>query len=315
MTNVVLLALVPIFFVLLLGYTAGKFRIVDNTHVAPLNTVLMTYALPASLFVATATTARQEMLGQWPVLVILAGAMMVVYPLWYLFQRRIRRQSPRESAVQALTVALPNYAAVGLPVASLLLGSNHTVPVAVAITAGALLPSPLTLALLELPANSGTSQERGAFMRFIRAMSRALRKPIVLAPVAGTALSLLALPLPSLADTSLHLIGQMTGGLALFVTGLILSAQHFRLSWNTAMAVAVTNIAQPLVAFAIASALPVPAATAHVGILLAALPSGFFGVLFGANYGLNSEAADSALIASTGFALVTLAVAIAWLYG
>ena len=45
-------ALVPVFFVMFLGYFAGARRIIDNQHVASLNVVLMTFALPVALFVA-----------------------------------------------------------------------------------------------------------------------------------------------------------------------------------------------------------------------------------------------------------------------
>jgi malonate transporter len=309
--SVILMALVPIFFVLLLGYFAGKYGVVDNAHVGSLNTVVMSYAIPASLFVATAATPREAMLMQWPVLVILGGTMMLLYPLWYLLQRRVLRTSSSEAALQALTVSLPNYAAAGLPVALALLGPGHVVPVAVAIAAGSLLPSPVTLALLEL---SVAKQNGSAVVRAARAVGHALIKPIVLAPVIGTLFSLLSWSLPAVAVASLRQIGQAAGGLALFVTGLILSAQRFHLSWNVALATIIANVVQPLLAFAIAHLLGVPAAIMKISVLMAALPSGFFGILFGSSYGLVSEESDSTVIASTVVSMLTLAVAIAWLY-
>jgi malonate transporter len=311
--SIILSALVPIFFVLLLGYSAGKWRVVDNKNVAQLNAVVMRYAIPASLFAATATTSRQAMLAQWPIVVILGGAMMVVYPLWFFLQRRVLKRSLAESAVQTLSVSLPNYAAAGLPVVAALLGPNQIVPVAVAIAAGALLPSPITLALLELSAaKSGAPRAQGPIRH---AIGHALTRPIVLAPIAGTLCSLLGLALPDVAIASLRLIGQAAGGMALFVTGLILSAQQFRLRWNIVLATVTTNILQPLIAFGIASLLTAPREITHVAVLMAALPSGFFGILFGSSYGHNSEDAGSAVIASTLASMFTLAVAIAWLYG
>jgi malonate transporter len=312
MVDVILMALVPIFFVLLLGYFAGKYHVVDNTHVGELNAVVITYAIPASLFVATAITPRQAMLAQWPVLVILGGAMMLLYPIWYLLQRRVLRTSASEASLQALTVSLPNYAAAGLPVALALLGPSHVVPVAVAIAAGSLLPSPVTLALLEL---SAAKQSSSAAVRIARAVGHALIKPMVIGPVIGTLFSLLNWRLSPIAIASLRQIGQVSGGLALFVTGLILSAQRFRLSWNVALATFISNVVQPLIAFVIAKLLGVPASVMKIGVLMAALPSGFFGILFGSSYGLVSEESDSTVIASTGLSMLTLAVAIAWLYG
>jgi malonate transporter len=63
MLTIILNALVPIFFVLALGYLAGRFKRVDNKRVAELNTLVMEYALPASLFSATLRTLRQALIG------------------------------------------------------------------------------------------------------------------------------------------------------------------------------------------------------------------------------------------------------------
>ncbi len=59
---------------------------------------------------------------------------------------------------------------------------------------------------------------------------------------------------------------------------------------------------------------PVRPAEAAVAILLAAMPSGFFGILFGVNYKTESRAVGSIVIASTVLSLMTLGAAIAWLY-
>ena len=85
----------------------------------------------------------------------------------------------------------------------------------------------------------------------------------------------------------------------LFLTGLILSAQPFRLDWNVAGATVMSNLLQPLLVVAIVYAIPVPSDVAKVAILMAALPSGFFGILFGVNYGVASAETGSIIIAAT----------------
>ena len=54
MAAAILLALAPIFFVMALGYGAGRLRVVDNHQIDSLNALVMDFALPASLFLATA---------------------------------------------------------------------------------------------------------------------------------------------------------------------------------------------------------------------------------------------------------------------
>jgi predicted permease len=131
------------------------------------------------------------MLGEWPLLVTLVVAMMLIYPLWYLFERRVLHRSVSESALQSLTVALPNYTAAGLPIVTALLGPDHIVPVAVAIAAGSLFPSPITLAQLELAKAARAANEAGGetpagepsaggATRVFAAIGRAFLKPVVL---------------------------------------------------------------------------------------------------------------------------------------
>ena len=55
-------ALVPVFFVMCLGYFAGRRGMIDNRNVAALNVLVLDFALPAALFVATAQTPRQAIL-------------------------------------------------------------------------------------------------------------------------------------------------------------------------------------------------------------------------------------------------------------
>ena len=315
MISVLTLALAPTFFVMLLGYTAGRAGIVNNMHVAELNTVVMGYALPASLLVATASTPRSALIAQWPVLVSLAAVMMGTYVLWYGYQRSMRKQDPSESALQALAVGQPNFAAAGLPVITALFGADQAATVAVGIAVGSLLPSPLTLAILELSqAKAGTSSSRGPAARIALASAHAVSKPIVLAPVIGTLISLIGWPLPVVALAALREIGQAAGGLALFVTGLVLSERPFRLSRNTMFGAGIANIAQPLITFAICRELGASVPTTKLSVVMAALPSGFFGILFGTSYRRISDDANSTIIASTIFSALTLAVTIGWTY-
>lgn len=312
MIEIILKALIPIFFVIGLGYVAGKRRAIDNHHVGELNALVMQFALPASLFVATATTSRDQMLAEGGLFALLGTAMMVFYAGWYIYQVRILKASRGEAAVQALTVSLPNYAAAGLPIVLAVIGPQATVHVAVAIAAGSILPSPITLLILELSrSEAGTSN---ASTRLRQAAVDAVTKPIVIAPVLGTLMSLSGLRLDVLVTSSLQLIGQAAGGVALFLTGLVLSAQPFQFDRRVGLATVASNIGQPLLVFGLTVIIPTPPDIAAIAVLLAALPSGFFGILFGVNYDVASKEAGSMVIASTIFSMLTLGVAIVLLY-
>ena len=314
MIETVLNALVPIFFVIGLGYAAGLIRAIDNHHVAELNALVMEFALPAALFVATAVTPREKMLAEWSLFVLIGLAMMIPYAGWYLFQRRYRGLSRAEAAVQSLTVSLPNFAAAGLPIVMAVLGPSGTAHVAVTIAAGSILPSPVTLFILEMTRDSRDAASKRPTARLFDALRRALLKPIVVAPVAGIVISLSGVELSHLITGPLQLIGQTAGGVASFLTGLVLSAQPFKVDRRVMGGTLVANIVQPLLVLGLVQIIPTPPDIARVAILLAAVPSGFFGLLFGVTYGNASEEAGSMVIASTAFSMITLGAAIVLLY-
>jgi malonate transporter len=173
--------------------------------------------------------------------------------------------------------------------------------------------SPLTLVVLEMSSKKGEASEQPT-ARVARAIRRALSKPIVVAPALGILVSLSGLQLGSVVEACLMLIGHAAPGVALFLTGLILSAQPFRLDWKVVSATWIGDIIRPLLTAAVVFLLPVPTETAKVAILFAAVPSGFFGILFAVNYRLDSATVGSMVTASTVSSIVTMAIAIAVLF-
>lgn len=314
MTHAIMLALAPIFFVLALGFAAGRLGIIDNVHVDGFNGLVMNFALPASLFAATASAPRSEMVAQAPLFAIFGGVMLVLFLVWYFGSTRIFGEGKANASLQALTIAFPNLAGVGLPIMAGTVGSAGAVPLAIALAAGSIIISPLSLIIVEMTAGKKAEVETTPMTRILTAIRHSVTKPVVLAPALGILLSLCGLPTGSVVDACLRLIGQAAPGVALFLTGLILSSQAFRLNWRIVRATAMADIVRPLFAAAIVFALPIPPETAKIAVLLAAVPSGFFGILFAVNYRLDSSAAGSMVTASTVFSIVTMAVAIAVLF-
>jgi malonate transporter and related proteins len=313
MTTVLLDSLVPIFAVMALGYFAGWVRDIGDTHLAELNALVMDFALPASLFIATASTPWMTVATLWPMLIVIIVAMLALYVLSFWMQRRLFGLSSSAASVQALTISLPNYGAAGLPLIAAVFNNMHAVYVALTLAAGSIVISPLTLAVLEANKSSGSSQS--GFGLVLGAVGRSFLKPIVLAPVLGLAVTFFAVPLPDFIGRTFALIGQGAGGVAAFLTGLILSSQAVVLNSNVVSGTLLKNVAQPLLTVGLIILLPMPNDEARATVLLAALPSGFFGVLFGLRYGVESQLAGSTLIASSVLGAVSVAAVIVATWG
>ncbi|AJW79613.1 AEC family transporter [Clavibacter michiganensis] len=308
-------ALLPVFFVMALGFFAGKRRIVDNSDVGSLNHLVMLFALPISLFTAIAVTDRSVILANWWLAVVLVIVMVLTYAIVYVAQTRIAKLSPGDAAVQTLTTAFPNYAAIGLPLTAAVFGPSAALAVAVAIAAGSVTISPLTLALLENARATEAGETGSTGRRFLTALGRSVRKPIFLGPVLGLVWSLLAIPVPDLLSTTLREIGGVAAGVALFLTGLILSAQRIRITGNAVVSSLVKTVAQPILGLLVIVVLRVPQPFAGQALLLLSIPAGFFGILFGLNHKLRPAVAGSTLVLSSLMSIVTLSIAIALLSG
>ena len=134
--------------------------------------------------------------------------------------------------------------------------------------------------------------------------------PIVPALVLAIAFVITRIGLSGTSTRSLTLMEQVAGGAGLFLTGLIVSAQVLKLDLNVTIQTLAFNVAHPLLVAGLAWPFAVSPLAAREAIVLAALPAGFFGILFGLRFGVSSGAAGTKLIASTVLSAVTLSVAI-----
>jgi malonate transporter and related proteins len=313
MTAIVLDSLVPIFAVMALGYFAGWVRDIDNHHVAELTALVMDFALPAALFTATASTPRSMIEALWPLLTVISVSMLALYALSYWMQRRLFGLDSSAASIQALTIAQPNFGAAGLPLVTAVFDASHSVYVALALASGSILISPLTLSILE--ANKSMAPDQSGVASAFRTLGRSFIKPIVLSPIFGVVFAFLSIPLPNYIGQAFTLIGQGAGGVAAFLTGLVLSSQRLVLNSNVISGTFLKNALQPLFAAGLIFQLPAPHAAAGATILLAAVPAGFFGVLFGLRYGIKSQEAGSTLIVSSALGAATLAIVLVLVKG
>jgi predicted permease len=180
-------------------------------------------------------------------------------------------------------------------------------PVAVALLCGNLVGVPLTLLLLEAGAVRRSSA--GMLKQYLAGLARCLKKAIVLAPVLGICFSLAGYTLPPVWGRSLGYFADSVAGLALFLTGLVLSREPIFINLNVAGGLLLKLMIQPLLAFGIASfVINCPAQVVRDAVLLMACPGGFFGILFAVAYNARTREAESVLLLSSAASVLTLSV-------
>jgi predicted permease len=309
MTGVTVVALVPVYFGLALGYFAGRLGIVDSKGVTGLNTYLMRYAMPAALFLAAAQMPRQALVLNGKLFLVLALTSLTVFFIGLVVQVKLYRFTPADSAALLLAVASPNFVAVGYPLFLALYGPQGTVPVGVAILCGNLLIVPLTLLLLE--AGAAAQSSASILRRYMTAVLKSVSNPIVLGPALGLCLTLAGYTLSPVWTRSFGVFSESVAGVGLFATGLILAGESASFGSNVFSSLLVKLIFQPLLAFVIASFfLHFPVQVVRDAVLLLAGPCGFFGIIFAVAFRARTREAESVLLLSTAASALTLPVVI-----
>lgn len=309
MIYIIVHALAPIFVIMLLGFWAGKAGMVDNKNVSLLNIFVMDFALPAALFSATVQTAWPGIVAQWPLIVVLTGAMWITYAAIYFLATKVFKKSPQDAVVLTLTVALPNYAALGLPILGSVLGENATtsLSVAVSIACGSVLLTPLCLLILEREKARAAGEDHGSTFAMLPVlMWRSVKKPIVLGPLVGVVLSAIGIKMPDLVLAAIKPLGLAATAAALFLTGVILSARKLKLNAVVGVGTVAKLLIQPFIAWGIVAALGLSGPVAITAILMIALSAGFFGVVFGNRFGVQSPDAEAVLLLSSVLCILSL---------
>ncbi|MGK3142460.1 AEC family transporter [Pantoea sp. C2G6] len=309
MIYIIVHALAPIFVIMLLGFWAGKAGMVNNKDVSLLNIFVMDFALPAALFSATVQTPWAGIVAQWPLIVVITGAMWITYAAIYFIATKVFKKSPQDAAVLTLTVALPNYAALGLPILASVLGENGatSLSVAVAIACGSVLLTPFCLLILEREKAFAAGNQHGSTLAMLPVlMWRSLKKPIVMGPLIGVVLSALGVKMPDLLLAAIKPLGLAATAAALFLTGVILSARKLKFNAVVGLGTVTKLLIQPLIAWGLVLALGLHGSVAITAIMMIALSAGFFGVVFGNRFGVQSPDAEAVLLLSSLLCILSL---------
>lgn len=306
--SVIVGALVPVAFVILLGVLAGRTGLIKPSLSTVLAALALDFCLPALLFAATARMTVRE-IGNWRFFAGIAAGLLGVYLVALLVSLFVFRKPVASSGLQALNSAFPNMAFMSVPVLTAVIGSSAVLSVVIGNLISSFLLLPLTLTLLEAgkPKREGTAN--GSIV--LKSVLGAVKQPLVWAPLAGVIVALLRFPLPDVATSSLTLIGNATSGVALFALGLVLSGQKLRIGRAALLNVGFKVAVQPVFMLLLAVLLGVVGVYRREMILLAALPTASMTAMFAVEYDVYVTESDATILLSTIISIATLGVVIA----
>lgn len=311
----ILYILVPIFFVIILGWLAGHYKSFDASSSKTLNALVTKFALPAHLFIGITTTDRKALIEQWPFLLALFIGIVGFFTVLLLLSRFAGKQSVKDAAMFALNSAQPTFAFMGIPVLGAIYGSVAVaIPIALTgIVVNAVLDPAATIIATVASRNSG-KERNGHLGRLIwDSILHGLKEPLALVPLIGVILTLFGFHSPDLLNKSLNQIGDITSGAALFAVGVTIGVRNISFSVSAFAIALLKTIVQPLLMLLIAYLCGLSSADTVKAVLLVSFPGSAVAAMIATRFeSLESETASSFVISAVT-SLVTLPVLISLL--
>jgi predicted permease len=213
------------------GISPDAPRNFDADQVAGLNELVLDYALPAMMFVATVKNGRSQLLSQGLYALALLIASVGLFLIMVLVSTRVLHHSLGEAALQVNQASFPSVAFFGPPIFQGLFGASSLISIALAATLSAITIVPLALVLLEIHRQHGAAGEvRPVSLLILRSLANPFKQPMVWAPLIGLAIVLVGVHVPQVFDNMLTLIGSTTSGVSIFLAGLIIAAYRIKLN-------------------------------------------------------------------------------------
>jgi malonate transporter len=309
-------ALLPVVVTLLLGLFSAWHHDFAAEQATVLNRMVMQYALPLTLFTGTLGISPGQLRADLPLALIVAIGMVGAFFATLVLAHWIFRRDLGTSSLQALAVGAPAVPFVGVSVLGYLFGGSAAaaVPIAVASIAMTLLLLPLTLVFLETKATSGGAgfdRKRSALLDDI---ARALGEPMVWAPILGLVLVIAGVRFPPPITGAFLLLGQATGGVALFAAGIVLYSRRLSMSKPIVVSTLARNIAVPAAAWGIVVSLGLSHQVIREAVLTLSVPVPSACIILAVQYHTAEQEMASTLFFSTVLSFLTMGAFI-WLMG
>ncbi|MCB2056191.1 MAG: AEC family transporter [Geminicoccaceae bacterium] len=301
--EVLLAVVLPVFGVLATGYAATFSRVFDAEAGDALARFVYYFALPALLFHSIATKELPSEIDLGYFAAYYGGVGLTFAATIPLF--RLMGFADLEFCIlAAFGTIYGNTVLIGIPVILAALGEEAGLPLFLLISFHGAIFFTLVTVLVE-----GVVRGKGDWAAVPGRVARSLIvNPILASLMAGLAVNLSGLEMPSSVDEWADLLSDAALPCALFSLGA--SLRRYRIAGTLrlcAVMVFIKLVAMPIVVWLLANLVfDVEPLWAKVAVVAAAMPSGVNGYLFAVRYGKSEAEIASAVIISTALSVLTL---------
>jgi len=305
----VLSSLLPVVFLIFIGFVAGKAKLVRGESVRDLSNLVFLVLTQALLF-RTMSSVHIEQLDFKPVMqyFLVAGSLFVAM-LWLY-------GSNSRASVLALASIFSNTLMIGVPLIGLAYGQEGQVLLFTLISLHALVLLSAATLVLELQVaqeQTALSGERRSIWRTVAsAIRNAIIHPVPLPILVGLAYAQTGWGLHPIVDRPLALLGSAFGPVALVLVGITLALTPIGRQFGLALRLSlVKTVLHPMLMLAAGWLLGLRGLHLAVMTVAAALPIGANVFLFSQRYRKEEDAVTAGVAVSTAMAVLSVSAVMA----
>jgi len=292
----------PLFLLVLLGAVLSLLGW-PRTASDALTRFVFTVAVPTLLFRLMSDFGRLPRVDA-RLLIAFFGGCLVVYVVGRVVGASLFRMDGVSQAVFAMGGIFSNLVLLGIPIAKVTLGEAALPAVSLVVVFNSLVLWTLVTISVEWARHRDLSPRS-----LLKTARGVITNPIVASILAGTAFGFAGVPLPSIIDQTMTMIGQAAVPLSLIALGMGLTEFGIRAEWRPSFAITVLKlVGQPAAVFGIAHILGLPPLETTVVVMLAALPIGANVYLMSRQFGVLSGATAAAIVLTTAVAALSMPV-------
>ena len=287
MFDILIKDILPIFVIMALGYAAGKRGVFTAANAQIFNKLVLTYALPAALFVSIVKADRKMLFDDGKLLIISLVILVGLFLLSYLSTYKLFKHTKSEAAVSALITGSPTIGFLGFAVLEPIYGSTAATGLVVAIVSIVVnaVSIPIGMALLNAgQAATATATTNGTAPKRGNPVLDALKAPVCWAPILAVILVLCGIKFPAILDPNFELIAKANSGVAVFAAGLTLSGMKFQLDKEVLYNTCFKLLLMPAVLLVVGLIFKMDPTKLQMMVLAGALPPAFSGIIIGSRY-------------------------------
>lgn len=259
-------ALLPIIVTICLGILAGKLGDFKKEDATKFTKLILKYALPMSIFNGILSTPRKIIIENLPLDGWILVAMVGTYIISYFIFKKFAKVNPMIKIFRALAYADPSVPFIGSAILPLLFAESIA---SIDIGISALLINVILLPIIFVQLSNFSGEHTSIWAR----VKATLSKPLVFSALIAFILALCGVKMPTLLSPTFTELGKISGGLAMFATGIILYTSDLKFTKQIGINVFCKNLVVPLVIWGLMVLFRMPSTTTRIVVVTLAIPT------------------------------------------